>query len=133
MSDTFTEAEKPWLPSLSDSLHHRFGSVWKPAVDVCERDFVYTIVMEAPGVNPADVRVGLVGNNLVIAALRLRGRTNSGVAPHRVERQCGRLARRIALPGTPDPSSLCWQLQQGLLRISIRTGILDPQGQALTG
>lgn len=120
MSDPFTDPATPWLPSLSDPLHHRVDPLWSPAVDVCQRGFSYTIVMEAPGVSPTDVRVGLVGNTVVISALRYRTRLQSGVVPHRVERHCGQLNRRIALPDTPDAGSLRWRLQHGLLRISVR-------------
>ncbi len=119
MSDLFTEAGRHCLPSLSDALRHRFDAAWSPAVDVSESNLVYTVVMEAPGVDPGDVRVGLVGNMLIITALRNRTGGCSGVVPHRVERHCGSVGRRIALPGAPDPGSIRWQLQHGLLRISI--------------
>jgi len=120
MNDPLMPADKSLLPSLSDPLHHRFDPAWSPAVDVYESAGSYHVVLEAPGIHACDVRVGLIGDLLAITAVRHRMSCHSGIVPHRVERNCGRMSRRIALPGAPESGSLRWQLRQGLLRITIR-------------
>lgn len=121
MSDLFTRPDATDLPSLSDPMHRRLDSTHMPAVDVYEFKGCFKVVMEAPGVHRHDIRVGMLDDTLIITATRHCRDPRSGAVPHRVERHCGHLSRRIALPCTPDPGSIHWDLHQGLLKISIRS------------
>src|SRR5437868_6514913 len=73
-----------------------FGFV--PDVDVVERDDGYLIKAELPGVNPEDVKIDVVGNNLEIRGEKRCESEEKEESYYSCERSYGSFTRMIPLP-----------------------------------
>ena len=69
-----------------------------PTMNVGESEKDYLVSVELPGLDPKDVEIELMGNQLTISGERKWEEEKKGKEFHRVESQYGRFARTLALP-----------------------------------
>ncbi|MCO5167738.1 MAG: Hsp20/alpha crystallin family protein [Planctomycetes bacterium] len=91
-----------------------------PAVDLCERDDVFEVVCELPGVSPDDVQVNVHRDRLTIEGERRPPSLTEGEVLHLAERGQGRFVRAFRLPMAVDPDSVEATYADGLLRVRVR-------------
>lgn len=98
-------AEACAMLERAEHLHRRFFQpgpsavpCWQPPVDVLESERELTIMTALPGVEPAEIKVALEGDQLVVTGVRRLPAAARGMAIHRLEIPYGRFERRIALP-----------------------------------
>jgi HSP20 family protein len=92
---------------------------WEPAIDVHESPQEYFILVDLPGVAPAEVTVSIEGQMLVLHGKRASQQwTQSGTTIH-TERFQGEFVRRIPLPGAVDRSGLEVSFVHGMLLIRL--------------
>lgn len=122
-----------WNPFRElDDLHERmsrlmestFGETrngltsWVPAVDIEETDEAFLVEAELPGVKRDDVTVELRDNELTIHG-EIKERERTGVL-RRQTRRTGQFDYRVVLPGDVDADNVEANLQEGILRVTVR-------------
>lgn len=111
------------LVHLADALlnerREAVKSVWVPSVDATETDTSYELVLEIPGVNPADVKVVVRDNVLSISGERGTAAAVEGSKTHIAERLHGAFQRRFTLPKNADGEKVTAEFKNGLLLTSI--------------
>lgn len=100
---------------LSSSMSLRdFG----PSVDIVERDGVYQINLDAPGVKREDLQVSVADNRITIQGERRIDLEETKARFHRIERSYGRFSRSFTLPADADPSTIKAHFDNGELTVS---------------
>jgi HSP20 family protein len=110
--------------NLSDSDGNSATSEWSPAVDVREYSNRFQLLLDLPGVEPADVEITLDGGVLTISGSRneeksVDGRGADQPQQQRIERRLGRFHRRFILPDTADADNVNASGRNGVLQIVI--------------
>ena len=95
----------------------RNAGMWSPPVDIEETDDAYLLEAELPGVEPSDVDVELVGNELTITG-EVKAKERNGVV-RRSTRRTGRFDYRIALPGPLNADEVEASLTNGVLKVRV--------------
>jgi HSP20 family molecular chaperone IbpA len=95
--------------NMIDRTHDCVG-----ALDVVAYDDRYEVLVDVPGVLPADLEATMVGDQLVIRGVRRHGRQaeDATQANHRFE-------RRLTLAGEIDRDAIVAELNHGVLRIAV--------------
>lgn len=105
---------------------------YSPELDVIETPEAYEIHVDLPGVGPESVRLCFKRGAVVIAGQKLAPRApgDADARFHRVEREYGRFARAIRLPGAIDASRSRASLRDGELLLKVPK-ILDRREQEI--
>ena len=90
---------------------------WSPLVDIEEQDDAYLIEAELPGVRKEDVKVEVVGNELLITG-ELTETERKGVIRKRM-RPTGRFHYQVALPASVTADKVEAKLHDGVLEIRV--------------
>lgn len=99
-----------------------FGGVWGdklPRTDVKESRTGYTIAVELPGVEEADVDVTMSDDTLTVKGEKKSERTEKDENYHMSERSYGRFERRFHLPDDVDPEKTSASFDKGVLTVSL--------------
>jgi len=121
------------LAGLKDRLNRLFestlrhgGSVdeagltgWAPACELREEAGAYVLTAEVPGVPRQGLRLRIEAGTLVLEGERPPAPETRKGQPLRVERQYGRFARSIRLPGGVDERGVKARLEQGVLEVRL--------------
>ncbi|MBL7140772.1 MAG: Hsp20/alpha crystallin family protein [Planctomycetes bacterium] len=92
---------------------------WTPAIDVCESDDHYEVIVELAGVRRDDIEVYTERGHLVVTGWRHDPTSPKKVCWHQMEIEEGQFRRRIALPPSVDETKIAARFRDGLLRIRI--------------
>ncbi len=95
------------------------GSVWAPAVDVCEDENSFFIAAELPGIDRESIDLEVENNVLSIKGERKLEKKEEGESYHFVERSYGSFYRRFSLPKNVDTEGIGAEYKDGVLKISI--------------
>jgi HSP20 family protein len=125
----------PWsifdeLESLQDDLNRAFGgwsgnrrfrrgTVKYPPLNVWSRKEGIVIDAELPGVDPSDVDISVVGDELTLSGKVNGHELQTGEAYHRRERPYGSFSRTLQLPFRAEAGAVKARYDNGLLRISV--------------
>jgi len=94
--------------------------VWSPSVDLCETSEAYTVRVELPGVDLADISLAFQDG-----ALRISGIKREPVTSHKLlcyyclERRYGRFHREINLESVVDAHRATATLDNGILTVEL--------------
>jgi HSP20 family protein len=94
-------------------------AAWEPRVDVEEDDKHYIVRADLPGVDPKNVEISVVENNLILRGERKEEREEKNKNYHRVERFEGQFYREIPLPRGIDADNIQASCAKGVLTITI--------------
>ncbi|MFT7009750.1 MAG: HSP20 family protein [Colwellia sp.] len=109
-----TMPQLPIFSQLSDEMNQFFGhdlplfsrqsdlSEWQPATDVEQKDNLYIVKADIPGVDPKDIKVSMENGNLIIEGKRETKVEENKKNYRRVERSFGSFYRCINLPDASD-------------------------------
>lgn len=94
-----------------------------PPINIFEKEGVYMVLAELPGLQKEDIKVEIKENLLRIAGMR---KTDYGkdISRHRMERRAYSFDRSLKLPFRVDPKQIKAEYENGLLAISL------PQAEA---
>jgi HSP20 family protein len=92
-------------------------SGYSPACEVDEKPDHYLISVDVPGLSKDDVKVEVVGNQLVISGERKHEKTERG--GRRSERYYGRFERSFALPTSIDADKIEARYDNGVLELAV--------------
>ncbi len=92
-------------------------SPWVPPCDIYETAASFTMKVEAPGLDLADIVLEINDNVVTVVGARKRERKISDENYLRIERNYGRFMRRFILPCMVDENSVSVTLNDGLLTV----------------
>ena len=93
------------------------GAGWSPLVDIEEQDDAYELEVDLPGVKREDVKIEIIGNELLITG-DVRQRERKG-ALRRQSRRTGHFEYRLGLPDQVDPDKVEANLKDGVLTVRV--------------
>jgi len=109
------------------------GSHWEPAVDVCEDDEAYYVIVDVAGVDKDDLEVEYHPNGLlVVRGVRRPPLMGSGVQYLVLEIPYGSFERRIPLPSAINADGITAEHRSGLLQIRIPKKVPSERTKLLT-
>jgi HSP20 family protein len=123
--------QQPWLPmprmlARFPRFQDRLATVWRPTVDVFEKNGHLVVKAELPGVKKEDVSVTLDKGDLVISGERkVESEVKEGHV-YRMERSYGSFYRRLPLPEEVLPEQIEASFKDGVLEVRLP----KPKGQA---
>ncbi|MCC6037048.1 Hsp20/alpha crystallin family protein [Fervidibacter sp.] len=101
-------------------VYLQVGSHWEPAVDVCEDDEAYYVIVDVAGVDKDDLEVEYHPNGLlVVRGVRRPPLVGSSVQYLVLEIPYGSFERRIPLPGSVNADGITAEHRSGFLQIRI--------------
>ena len=92
---------------------------WTPAIDVCEMDDHYEVIVELAGVRRNDIEVYTERGCLTVTGWRHDPTSPEKIGWHQMEIEEGQFRRRIVLPQNVDEDGITARFREGLLRIRI--------------
>jgi HSP20 family protein len=92
---------------------------WTPTVEISERDGMYNILAELPGLSPNEVRVEAEDDALVIQGERKIEHESAEDGVRRSEWQFGFFYRRVPLPEGANPDQAKARFRDGVLEITM--------------
>jgi HSP20 family protein len=93
--------------------------VWKPAVDLREKDGTFTIVAALPGVQAEDVRVDVSPEDVVIKAAGTHACSDTKGQVHQCEFATAELFRPVHFPKRVDSAKARADYRDGLLTVTV--------------
>lgn len=101
----------------------------RPPVDLRDEADAYTLVVDLPGVEPANVEVSVSGRIVDVRARAASSaeRIEGGYLIH--ERKAGVLARRLTLPGPVDAGATTAHMEAGRLTVRLPKVAPEPPRQ----
>lgn len=113
--------------ALDDWLTAEKQTIWKPAVEVCQKDDTFVIEAAVAGVEPGELDIQVTPDTVLIKADTTHAHPEAKGTVHLCEFQAGKLFRLIKLPAPIDPDAVKAEYRNGLLRI---TAAIAPAQQA---
>lgn len=119
------------LAGLQEEMNRLFGQIfgrapagrpvteglWMPLVDVEETKDQFVVKAELPGMKKDDVKITVVGNELVISGERRQEEVTGDRTYHRMERSYGKFRRAMALPTEIESSNVSASYVDGVLEV----------------
>jgi HSP20 family protein len=90
-------------------------AAWSPPVDIEEADDAYVVAADLPGVNRQDVKIEIVGNELMITG-DVKEREHTGEV-RRQMRRSGHFEYRLRLPTQVNADNVEATLKEGVLTV----------------
>lgn len=97
----------------------REEGVWSPVIETFERDGQLVLRAELPGLERKDVKVEVIGDELVISGQRKHVERQKSEGRYYSERRYGSFERRMTLPENCAPESIEASFDNGVLEVSV--------------
>jgi HSP20 family protein len=115
----------PWDPARDlltmkeqlDSLLGRATSGWIPAADLHERDDLFVVSIELPGLTREDVEIECTDHHLTVSGERCGA--DCPQRYHQLERGHGAFSRRFTFEHAVDSARVSAELADGVLTVTI--------------
>ena len=91
--------------------------VWKPAIELRERNKEFLIYIAVPGIDPADVSVEVTPDLLLVKGEFRHEHAEEEGEVHTCEFEAGSLFRVISFPKRVDPDKVKADFKNGILRV----------------
>ena len=105
--------------ALDDWLSAERETVWRPPVEVVEKDGEFLVEAAVAGINPKELDVQVTSGAVLIQGNGAH-RHRPGEIVHSCEFRPGRLFRSVEFPRPVDPDQVRADYQNGLLRVWAR-------------
>lgn len=116
--DLFRDRADRWGNAVDDWLSAEHDLIWKPAVELREKDGQVEILAALPGVEAKDIDVQVTPEDVLIKAAAAREHSAQEDTVHVREFASGHAFRSIHLPARIDPNSVKAEYRNGLLRLT---------------
>jgi HSP20 family protein len=94
-------------------------SKWSPAIDVAEDDKELSVRAELPGIDPKDLDVTVVGNQLVLSGEKRESSETKEKGVYHSETRYGSFRRTVPLPEGVDTEHVDAQYANGVLTLRL--------------
>ena len=122
-----------YVPSVSDDIDRAFDRMvrnwvspvsfsefeWNPSIDVSESENDLVVKAEIPGVDPKDVDISVINNNLIISGEKRQEEEEKERNYFRRERSYGSFRRSFALPADVDVDKIKASSKDGVISVVI--------------
>ena len=108
-----------WGDAFGDWLSAEKELVWKPAVELREKDGAFTIAAALPGVEAKDITVDITPQDVVIQAATEHQHTEDKGQVPRCEFTAGQVFRSLPFPKPVDAAKAKAEYQNGMLHITV--------------
>lgn len=102
---------------LFDGYEPRSAMSRFPAMNVWGNEENVVVTAELPGMEPADLDINVVNNQLTIKGERKADKPTSEAVCHRCERETGRFVRTVRLPYAVEGDQVSAKYQNGVLTV----------------
>ena len=92
---------------------------WSPAVDLSEDDKEFTVRAELPGIDPKDLEVSVLGNQIVLSGEKKESSETKDKGVYQSETRYGSFRRTIPLPEGVDTEHVDAQYAHGVLTLRL--------------
>ena len=117
--DTDRQVDEAFARLIHEPWGHSLEAEWRPEVDLYEGVDGYVLVVDAPGVKPADFEIQVEPNSITVAGHRDVERwIRNGLALHR-ERKSGSFSRTLPLGQPVDPPRVTTSFEHGLFVVRL--------------
>jgi HSP20 family protein len=103
---------------LDDWLTAERELVWKPAIELAEKDNQFQVKVAVAGIDPKDIKVEVTGDDLLVKGETRSEKKEEKGDVYTSEFQSGSLFRSIHLPKKIDADKVKADLKNGLLTIT---------------
>jgi HSP20 family protein len=119
-----------WQVPRFSGLRHGF----RPQADCFRTDDppAIHVVVELPGVDPAQVRIAVSGRTLVVAGVRARASVPAGARVQQIELEYGPFQRQLRLSDDIDAGGATATFDRGLLRITLPIAPAAPRQERVS-
>ncbi len=107
------------VPALTTRLPQAFAQAMIPAVDIAEEEKTLIVSLEMPGLDEKDIKVEVLGNQLIVSAERKFEQEKKGKDYHRVEQEYGSFQRTLQLPTGLKTDQIEAVYKRGILMLTI--------------
>jgi HSP20 family protein len=90
-----------------------------PALNIWSNEDELIVTAEVPGINPEDLDISVVGDNLTLKGERRSEELEEGARYHRQERGYGSFSRTVQLPFPVDIEKVNAKFTNGVLEIGL--------------
>ena len=108
----------PWGDTWADWFTAERETVWKPAVELREKDGTFTVVAALAGVDPKDINVDITPQDIVIKAETDHTHSKDEGQVHQCEFVAGHLFRSVHFPKPVDVAKTKAEYRNGLLTVT---------------
>ena len=113
-----------WVDQVLGKGYHKFrpGDVWTPAINLCEDETHYCIVVDLAGTDTGSIDLRVEKGELILSGERPLPRIDQAagqVRLHLMEIDHGRFCRRVRLPRDADEDGIEAIYRNGYLRVRI--------------
>jgi HSP20 family molecular chaperone IbpA len=112
--------------ALDDWLMAERESVWRPAIEVCQKDRHLVIEVAAAGLEAGDLDVQVTPETVLVCAAAGHVHSEAKGIVHVCEFEPGRLFRLITLPVPINPAEVTSTFRNGLLTIKAAVAVTQP-------
>jgi len=116
--DLFSSREG-WGDAFGDWLSAEQELIWKPAVELREKDGNFAVAVALPGVDAKDITVDITPQNVVIKAAREHKHSEDKGQVHCCEFTAGQVFRSLTFPKAVDATKAKAEYQNGMLNITV--------------
>ena len=99
---------------------------WHPAVDVAESEEEVTVRVEIPGVQPENLNVSLMGNQLTLSGEKRESTEKKDETCYQSETRYGSFRRSVTLPESVDPEHVEADYAHGVVTIRLKKARKTP-------
>ncbi|RKZ27524.1 Hsp20/alpha crystallin family protein [bacterium] len=114
IKEDFDRLFEDWFGRVSER-----EEMWYPLVDVKETENEIVVSAEVPGMKKEDIKVSLLGDQLIISGERKMEREEKNATYHRIERSYGKFERRITLPCEVEENKVKATYKDGVLTVTL--------------
>jgi HSP20 family protein len=116
--EIFRDRERWFESALDDWLTAERELVWRPAIELSEKDAVFTLDVDVAGVAPKELDVQVTPNSVLIESKVSYDYKKGKGTVHTCEFRAGKLFRSVEFPEPVDPDRVKAECRKGLLRIT---------------
>jgi HSP20 family protein len=116
--DLFRKRGDPWGGPLADWVDAERQLVWKPAIELRQKDGQFEVLAATPGVDAKDLDVQITPDDVLIKADIHHKHTPEEGAVQVCEFNGGQLFRSVHFPEKIDPNSAAAEYHNGMLRLT---------------
>ena len=92
---------------------------WSPAIDVAEDEKEFTVRAELPGIDPKDLEVSVLGNQIILSGEKKECSETKEKGVYQSETRYGSFRRAIPLPEGVDTEHVDAQYAHGVLTLRL--------------
>ena len=100
--------------------------IWKPAIELSEKDNQFLLRIVVAGVDPKDLRVEVTADELLVRAESQTRKKEKKGEIHTSEFQSGSLFRLVRFPKKVNPDQVKAEVKNGLLEITVPVAVEAP-------